>query len=57
MDAAVETSLLQAPRILPEPYRNQLLHESLWQRTVDEEVECALGHRVALELVGELRQD
>ena len=42
---------------LPEPERDQFFDERLRQRTVDWEVEGALGHRVALNLIGKLRQD
>jgi len=39
------------------PHCDQFLHEGLRQRTVDREVEGALGHRVALKLIGDLRED
>ena len=42
---------------LPKTHRDQPLYERLRQGTVDGKVEGALGHRVALELVGKLRED
>jgi hypothetical protein len=41
---------------LVEPCRDELFDEHLRQWTVDAKVQCALGHRVALELARELRQ-
>ena len=42
--------------VFGEPLGDELPDECLWKRLVDREVKGALRHRVALELIGELRQ-
>jgi GAF domain-containing protein len=51
------TQLARALSDLRETCRNEFLHDRLRQRAVDREVEGALGHRVALKLVGKARED
>jgi hypothetical protein len=49
--------LARARADLPETHRDQFRHDRFRQWTVDREVEGTLGHRVALKLIAQLRED
>jgi len=53
----IHPGLARASTDIREAHPDELLHERLRKRTIDREVQRALGHLVALELIAELPKD